>query len=109
MNKSEIIDIEKRFASVDSSATFNRILDVLEFRSKKVLDLGCGWGEYLVKFGGSSVGITSTTKEVEYGKIRNIKILKGNVELIDELGIKERFEGIWANNLFEHLLSPHAF
>jgi 2-polyprenyl-3-methyl-5-hydroxy-6-metoxy-1,4-benzoquinol methylase len=36
-------------------------------------------------------------------------MIKGNVETLDELKIEERFEGIWSNNLFEHLLSPHAF
>jgi SAM-dependent methyltransferase len=100
---------DKRFAPVDKSGTFNRILDVLKLRDKKVLDLGCGYGEYLVKFGKDSLGVTTTLAEVEYGKARNIRIVRGNVELIGKVGLTERFEGIWANNLFEHLLSPHAF
>jgi SAM-dependent methyltransferase len=100
---------DKRFSPVDKSGTFNRILDVLSLRSKKVLDLGCGYGEYLVKFGKNSLGVTSTTDEVEYGRSRNIRIVKGNVELIENMNLSERFEAIWANNLFEHLLSPHSF
>lgn len=104
-----IESIEKRFIPVNSSKTFNRILDTLSLRNKKVLDLGCGYGEYLVKFNKESLGVTSTRAEVEYGKIKGIRIVSGNVEFIDELGIKESFEAIWANNLFEHLLSPHAF
>ena len=55
------------------------------------------------------MGITSTIEEVEFGKARNIRIVRGNVELIQDLKIQESFEGIWANNLFEHLLSPHSF
>ncbi len=100
---------DKRFEPVRNSTTFNRILDTLELRTKKVLDMGCGYGEYLIHFGQGSVGVTTTSAEVEYGKQRNIKIIQGNVELIDEINIGGDFEGIWANNLFEHLLSPHAF
>ncbi len=104
-----IESIERRFAPVHNSRTFNQILDTLKLRDKKVLDLGCGYGEYLVEFGKNSVGVTSTLAEVEYGKSKNIRIVRGNVEFIDELNLQESFEGIWANNLFEHLLAPHAF
>lgn len=100
---------DKRFEPVGRSGTFNRILDILDLRNKKVLDLGCSYGEFLVKFGKDSLGITSTIEEVEYGKARNLRIIKGNVELIDTLNLNEQFEAVWANNLFEHLLSPHSF
>ena len=100
---------EDRFEPVSGSRTFNRILDALGLRNKKVLDLGCGYGEYLVKFGPGSVGVTSTPDEVAFAKRQGISVLRGNVELIDELPLERDFEGIWANNLFEHLLSPHAF
>ncbi|MEZ4156844.1 MAG: methyltransferase domain-containing protein [Candidatus Paceibacterota bacterium] len=33
----------------------------------------------------------------------------GNVENIDELELPKDFNAVWANNLFEHLLAPHAF
>lgn len=100
---------DKRFAPVHTSRTFNHILDILKLREKKVLDLGCGYGEYLVEFGKNSMGVTSTLDEVAYGKEKNIRITRGNVEYIDELGLHESFQAIWANNLFEHLLAPHAF
>jgi len=105
----DISSADKRFAPVSNSKTFNRILDTLRLRDKKVLDLGCGYGEYLVKFGKNSLGLTSTLDEVAYGKLKNIRIIQGNVEFIDEQNINESFEAIWANNLFEHLLAPHAF
>lgn len=100
---------DKRFDPVANSDTFNRILSMLKLRDKKVLDLGCGYGEYLVQFGKDSLGITTTLAEVEYGKSRGIRIKSGNVELIRDWKLGEKFEAIWANNLFEHLLAPHAF
>ncbi|HLP79866.1 MAG TPA: class I SAM-dependent methyltransferase [Acidobacteriota bacterium] len=100
---------EKRFDPVKKSKVFNRILSTFKLRKKKVLDLGCSFGEFLSLFGPGSVGITTTLAEVEYGKKHRLNIKQGNVELIDKIGIKESFDAIWANNLFEHLLAPHAF
>ncbi|MBI2482244.1 MAG: methyltransferase domain-containing protein [Candidatus Vogelbacteria bacterium] len=100
---------DKRFAPVAHSKTFNRILDTLALRTKKVLDLGSGYGEYLIHFGPDSLGVTSTVAEVDYARAKSINIIKGNVELIDQLILDKPFEAIWANNLFEHLLAPHTF
>lgn len=102
-------DIKKRFTRVSSSKTFKKILDILNLGNKKVLDIGCGYGEYLFHFGEGSVGITTTDDEVNYGRNNNLNIIKGNVEEIETLKDLETFDSIWANNLFEHLLSPHAF
>lgn len=98
----------KRF-DAGTSSTFRLILETLDLDKKKTLDLGCGFGEHLSMFGPGSAGITTTLEEVEYGKTVGLKIEAGNVELIDELQIDRDFEAVWANNLFEHLLSPHAF
>lgn len=100
---------DSRFAPVATSKTFNRMLDVLKLRDTKTLDIGCGYGEYLVKFGSGSVGITTTLAEIEYGKNHGLNIVKGNAEHIDSLGLDTSFGAVWANNLFEHLLAPHAF
>lgn len=101
--------IEQRFEKVAHSRTFSTLLDIFQLRNKKILDLGCGYGEYLTLFGKGSVGITTTQEEVSYGDKHDLKIVLGNVEEISELDIGNEFEAIWGNNLFEHLLSPHAF
>ena len=105
----DFADADARFAPVKSSRVFNRICDTLALRDKKVLDLGCGYGEYMQLFGKGSVGITTTPHEVEFGAARGIDIRLGNVERIEELALPKDFDAIWANNLFEHLLSPHGF
>lgn len=102
-------EIRARFAPATRSKRFNRILDALGLRSKKVLDLGCGYGEYLVHFGPGSVGLTTTLEEVEYGKQNGIDIRRGNVELIEAVPLPADFDAVWANNLIEYVLSPHAF
>lgn len=100
--------MESRFSGVKKSKTFKKILNKYNLRSKKVLDIGCGLGQYLVNFGNHSMGLTSTLSEVEYGKNNNINIIKGNAELIDDLDL-EIYDAVWANNLIEHILSPHSF
>jgi SAM-dependent methyltransferase len=91
------------------SKTFNKIVNKFDLKNKKVLDIGCGEGDFLAFFGNGSVGITTTQAEVEKGIKKNLNIIFGNAELIDELSLSKDFEVIWANNFFEHILSPHSF
>lgn len=103
-------EIEKRFKMVYSSSTFKRIADTYNTYDKKVLDMGCSYGEYMQRFGKNSVGITTTQAEVAFGKANNIDLRFGNVELLQNtLPLQKEFDLFWGNNLFEHLLSPHAF
>ena len=102
--------LKERFNSVKKSRVFRMILDKFDLKNKKVLDLGCSSGEYPVNFGTGSLGITTDDEEVFFGKINSLNIVKGSAEFLDESNIKrEGFEVIWANNLLEHLLSPHLF
>lgn len=100
--------IEKRFENISKSKTLKNIVKSFGLDKKSVLDLGCSYGEFLVHFGPGSVGITITNEEVEYGKKRGLDIRYGNVESNDFV-LEERFDVIFANNIFEHLYSPHAF
>jgi len=99
---------ERRFSNVKKSKTFGNIVKSFSLNKKSVLDLGCSYGEFLVNFGESSVGVTITNTEVEYGKSKGLDIRYGNIES-DSFELKETFDVIFANNLFEHLYSPHSF
>ena len=101
--------IKNRFELVKKSKTFKRIIRKFDLKNKKVLDLGCGYGEYMIHFGKGSMGITTSRNEVEYGEKNNLNIIYGNVELLDELKINESFDVFWANNFFEYILSSHSF
>lgn len=102
--------IEARHKAVKKSRTFRAIREAYGLAEKRVLDIGCGFGEYFALCGEGSAGITTTREEVEYGKQSGLNIIFGNAEALGELPLpRESFDVIWANNLFEHLLSPHEF
>lgn len=101
-------DIEIRFKNVSKSKTFRNIIRTFDLDKKAVLDIGCSFGDFLIHFGGNSTGITISKEEVDYGKKKGLDIRYGNVES-DDFVLKERFDVIFANNLFEHLYSPHNF
>jgi len=95
---------------VMKSATFKRIADKYGLPNMRVLDIGCGAGSHMQRFGDTSVGITSNPDEVTLGENIDRDIRLGNVEfLADSLSREEKFDVIWASNIYEHLLSPHAF
>jgi len=103
------MSIQDREYHVSASRTFRIIRDLYGLSHKIVFDIGCGFGEYLRFFGEESIGITTTQDEIEYGKKNGLHIIFGNAEWLENISLHDRFDAIWANNLFEHLLSPHAF
>lgn len=100
--------IEKRFRNAKASKTFNNIIRTFDLDQKAVLDIGCSYGEFLSNFGKGSVGITINNEEVIYGREHGLDIRFGNIES-DDFVLTEKFDVIFANNIFEHLFSPHEF
>lgn len=109
MIKLRVMDIQKRFEKTSVSKTFQRIIRSFGLGQKKVLDLGCGFGEYLALFGPGSMGITTNPEEKSFGKEKGLSVILGNIEELEKIEIKGSFDIIWANNFFEHILSPHSF
>lgn len=102
--------IHKREKRIYHSRVFTALAKRFDLEQKRVFDIGCGYGEYMQRFGSGSVGITTRSFEVEYGKTCGRDIRLGNAELLkDTLRSGEKFDAIWCNNIFEHLLAPHAF
>ncbi|MCI0542448.1 class I SAM-dependent methyltransferase [bacterium] len=102
-------NIQKRFDAVSCSRTFRHLVQSFSLEKKKVLDVGCSYGEFLAHFGDGSAGLSIAGDEVEYGKSRGLDTRFRNIE-DDECGFSsEKFDVIFANNIFEHLLSPHMF
>ncbi len=99
---------EKRFHEVEKSKTFRNIVDTFDLKHKAVLDIGCSYGEFLIHFGKRSTGVTLTQVEVEYGKEKGLDMRFGNIES-DAFVLENKYDVIFANNIFEHLYSPHHF
>lgn len=99
---------EQRFKGVEKSRTFSNILDIFDLRNKAVLDVGCSYGEFLIHFGKESTGVTVTEAEVAYAKMKGLDVRNGNIES-DSFLLEEKYDVIFANNIFEHLYSPHHF
>ena len=102
------LKIEERFQNTGKSKTFRNIISLLSLDTKKVLDIGCSYGEFLTHFGPGSVGVTVTNDEAVYGREKGLDIRYGNIESEDFI-LNEKFDVIFANNIFEHLYSPHDF
>ena len=102
------IEIEKRFKNIENSKTFQNIVHGNNLKSQSVLDIGCSYGEFLVHFGEGSTGLTIVEEESDYGKVKNLDIRFGNIEA-EDVPITAKYEAIFANNILEHLYSPHAF
>ena len=100
--------IENRFNNTAHSKTFRNIIRMFGLHQKAVLDIGCGFGEFLIHFGRGSVGVTLVRDEAEYGEEKGLDIRRGDIES-DDFTLAEKFDVIFANNLFEHLFSPHRF
>lgn len=103
-------NIEVRFQNVKKSKTFNNIVESFGLNKKSVFDIGCGYGEFLINFGPGSEGLTIIPEEVEYGRSKGLDIKEGNIESDNlNINIVKEFDVIFANNIFEHLYSPHKF
>lgn len=100
--------IRRRFESVSNSMTFKHLREAFDLRKKAVLDIGCSFGEFLTHFGDGSVGITVREDEAQYGRKVKLDIRQANIESSDFI-LTEKFDVVFANNLFEHLYSPHRF
>ena len=100
--------IDRRFANVSRSKTFTNIVKTLNLDTKSVLDIGCSYGEFLPHFGEGSTGVTLVQEEVDVGIARGLDIQYGNIES-PEFSLEKKYDAIFANNIFEHLYSPHQF
>ncbi len=100
--------IEKRFENTAQSRTFQNIVRTFELNKKAVLDIGCSFGEFTALFGSGSTGITIVKDEVDYGRKKGLDIRYGNIES-DDFSLEKTYDAVFANNLLEHLYSPHEF
>lgn len=83
----------------------------LDIRGKKVLDVGCGYGEllYVLKnfYGAEVLGIEASKLAAETGKqLYDVEIISGAFE---DLQLKDKFDLIITSGVLEHVQDPISF
>ncbi len=99
--------MNKFFNSVPTSVRI--LVQNHQFDKKKVLDIGCSYGQTLLYWREDSEGV-----EIQYHMVELVKALGRKVHV---LNVEDQFQGlscesydaIYTNNLIEHLVSTHLF
>ena len=84
---------------------FRRLSSRFDFKGKRVLDLGCAYGQFLINFDGSSLGIDVQDKSFAFASSLGLRVIKQNVE--EGLNLDEKYDVIFCRQLLDHLVSPH--
>jgi 2-polyprenyl-3-methyl-5-hydroxy-6-metoxy-1,4-benzoquinol methylase len=80
-----------------------------QFDKKKVLDIGCSYGNSLLFFGKDSEGIEIQEHMVNLIRSLGRTVYKINIEDgMEELG-HDNYDAIYCSAVIEHLLSPYLF
>ena len=83
-------------------------LEKYGLQKKRVLDVGCTYGNYLIYFGEGSQGVDVNNKMIDFGRAIGLDIISSDVD--KEINVKDNyFDAIWCSNLVEHVESPHQF
>jgi len=80
------------------------------FGSKKIADIGCSYGQSLLYWGPESAGIDVSEHMTSLPRSMGYEIYLTNME--DRLAPDEwagNFDGVYTDNLVEHLVAPHLF
>lgn len=88
--------------------TLGYLIKRLALDSKEVLDVGSSEGRFLARFGEGSVGVTIIPEHVALATEKGLTVVLGNIEDPSFI-LSQKFDAVWANNIFEHLNAPHLF
>ena len=99
---------EKKHFTAYRESTSNEVIKQISWKSKKVLDVGCGTGFFAysaAKKGGQVLGIDYSVEAIEIAKSQ---YSHPNLEFknIDVSKIKEKFDVIVSNGTLEHMDEP---
>lgn len=96
-------------------AALSWILQHMDLREKKILDIGCGAGRFIaecVKYGADAEGIEPCAKSAELAKrYYNVKITEGYFESLERCGLLKDsyYDMVVLFDLIEHVYRPYDF
>ena len=70
----------------------------------KVLDLGCGPGEYLRQMGPGSLGVDGSTINLAAAQAKGLRVQHADLNSLIDTG--ERFQCVFMSHVMEHVESP---
>lgn len=76
-------------------------------QNKKVLDVGCGQGDYLQYFGKDSLGLDLSINNLEAAKNRGLRVKSFDFNKTNSLD--ESFDIVFASHILEHVENPINF
>ena len=74
---------------------------------KKILDIGCSYGQNLIHFNKESVGIEAQHRTAEFSRALGLTVIEANIE--DGILLDKKFDIIWCSDFLVHLISPYKF
>lgn len=99
--------LKRFFSKVPNSVRI--LIERYDFDERKVLDIGCMYGQTLLYWGEQSEGVDIYEPAVKFVRSLGRRAGVFNVEDgFDELKGRQ-YEAIYCNNLIEHLVAPHLF
>jgi SAM-dependent methyltransferase len=90
---------------------FKELVEKYSLQNKKVIEVGCGKGEYLSLMsiaGMDAYGIEYAPESVKECRKENLQVFEGYLETGDDKISEESFDGFFILNFFEHLPDPNG-
>ncbi len=90
---------------------FEKLVQKYSLKNKKVIEVGCGKGEYLSLMAGAGMdayGIEYAEESVESCQRENLQVLQGYLQNKEDKITDEPFDGFFILNFFEHLPDPNG-
>ncbi len=77
-----------------------------EFQRKRVLDVGCSYGHFLIHFPQGSAGVEINPRMIEFARGLGLEAISANIE--DCIPVESSsFDIVFCNAVLEHMVSPH--
>jgi SAM-dependent methyltransferase len=88
-----------------SYKVIERLWKFIDFRNKRTLDIGCGYGQHLIHFSRDSLGIDNDSRKINFAESLGLNVKMADVE--DGIPLPaSSFNTVYCNNLLEHITSP---